>query len=56
MNETDASIKVESMKLPEFLNTSKKWFAVVESIDTAKKFDDIAMKVLDDDDIDVLEF
>ena len=56
MNETDASIKVESMKLPEFLNTSKKWFAVVESIDTAKKFDDIAMKVLDDDDIDVFEF
>ena len=24
MNETDASIKVESMKLPEFLNTSKR--------------------------------
>ena len=56
MNETDASIKVESMKLPEFLNTSEKWFAVVESIDTAKKFDDIAIKVLDDDDIDVFEF
>ena len=56
MNETDASIKVESMNLPEFLNTSEKWFAVVESIDTAKNFDDISLKVLDDDDIDVFEF
>ena len=56
MNETDASIKVESMNLPEFLNTSEKWFAVVESIDTAKKFGDTALKVVDDDDIDVFEF
>ena len=50
------SSKIESMKVPEFLNTPEKWKSVVEDIDTAKKFDDVALKILDDDDIDVFEF
>ena len=44
------------MNLPEFLNTSAKWSSVVEYIDTAEKFDEIALKILDDDDIDIFEF
>ena len=56
MYQTDATKNFQSMKLPEFLNNSAKWVSVVESIDTAEKFDDIALKILDDDDIDVFEF
>ena len=44
------------MKVPEFMNTSEKWNALVESIDTGAKFDEVALKILDDDDIDFLEF
>ena len=44
------------MKVPEFMNTPEKWNALVESIDTGVKFDEVALKILDDDDIDILEF
>ena len=44
------------MKLPEFLNNSAKWVSVVESIDSEQKFEDLALKILDDDDIEVTEF
>ena len=56
MYETESSKLFEKMKLPEFLNTSAKWSSVVEYIDTAEKFDEIALKILDDDDIDIFEF
>ena len=44
------------MKMPEFLNTKEKWDSVVESIDCVYKFDMLAVKILDEDDIDVFEF
>ena len=44
------------MKVPEFLNSPAKWNAVVKSIDTPRKFDEVALKILDCDDIDVYEF
>ena len=56
MYETDSSRIFETMKVPEFLNTSTKWSSVVEYIDTAKKFDEICLLILDDDDIDIFEF
>ena len=56
MYQTDATKNFASMKLPEFMNNSAKWFSVVESIDTAKKFDDIALKILDDDNLDIFDF
>ena len=57
MNKTH-SIKVpqilsESVKIPEFLDTLDKWNQVVLSIDSVKKFDELALKLIDDDDIDV---
>ena len=60
MNKTH-SIKVpqilsESVTLPEFLDTLDKWNEVVLSIDSVKKFDDLALKLIDDDNIDVFEF
>ena len=56
MYESDSSRIFEKMKVPDFLNTSAKWNSVVEYIDTAKKFDEIALRILDDDDIDIYEF
>lgn len=44
------------LKLPPFLNTQDKWNAVVESIDSAYKFDEIALQILDDDDLDIFDF
>ena len=38
------------------MNTPAKWNKVVDSMDSAKKFDDIALKILDDDDINIFEF
>ena len=60
MNKTH-SIKVpqilsESVILPEFLDTLDKWNEVVLSIDSVKKFDNLALKLIDDDNIDVFEF
>ena len=52
----DSENKLDSMKIPAFMNTSEKWNALVESIDTAKKFDELALEILDDDDIDIFEF
>ena len=46
----------ESVKIPKFLDTVDKWNAVVLSIDSAKKFDDLALKLIDDDEVDVFQF
>ena len=56
MYQSDASRIMEPKNLPQFMNTPEKWSSLVEYIDTAKKFDDIALKILDDDDIDIFEF
>ena len=56
MYQSDASRIMEAKNLPEFMNTPEKWSSLVEYIDTAKKFDDIALQILDDDDIDVFDF
>lgn len=45
-----------SLKMPLFLNTHAKWNSVVESIDTLFKFDEIALRILDEDDIDIFDF
>ena len=44
------------MNFPEFMNTQEKWNELVESTDTAEKFDELALKILDEDDIDILKF
>ena len=44
------------LKMPEFLDTLEKWNEVVMSVDTVKKFDDVALKLLDDDEVDVFQF
>ena len=44
------------MKVPEFMNTPEKWNALVESIDTSEKFDELSLKILDDNNIDIFEF
>ena len=41
---------------PEFINTKEKWEKVVRSIDSAVQFDKVAIKILDDDNIDILQF
>lgn len=46
----------DSVKIPKFLDTVDKWNAVVLSIDSAKKFDDLALKLIDDDEVDVFQF
>ena len=56
MSKTDASSIFVNMKFPEFMNTPAKWNKVVEYIDTPYKFDEIAMKILDDDEIDIFQF
>ena len=38
------------------MNTLKKWNALVESIDTSQKFDELSLKILDDDNMDIFEF
>ena len=43
-------------KLPTCLNTQQKWDEIVFLTDNYKKFDEIALEVLDDGDIDVFEF
>ena len=55
MNKSD-SVKIaeglsKNVKMPEFLDTIDKWNQVVLSIDSVKKFDDLALKLLEDDDI-----
>ena len=52
----DSENKFDSMKVPEFMNTPEKWNASVESIDTSQKFDELSLKILDDDNIDIFEF
>ena len=52
----DSENKFDSMKVPEFMNTLEKWNALVESIDTSEKFDELSLKILDDDNIDIFEF
>ena len=52
----DSENKFDSMKVPEFMNTPEKWNALVESIDTSEKFDELSLKILDDDNIDIFEF
>ena len=46
----------ENVKMPEFLDTLDKWNEVVLSIDSVKKFDDLALKLLEDDEVDVFQF
>ena len=43
----------KNVKMPEFLDTLDKWIEVVLSIDSVKKFDDLALKLLEDDEVDV---
>ena len=52
----DSENKFDSMKVPEFMNTPEKWNALVESIDTSEKFDELSLKILDDDNKDIFEF
>ena len=46
----------ENVKIPEFLDTLDKWNEVVLSIDSVKKFDNLALKLLEDDEVDVFQF
>ena len=46
----------KNVKMPEFLDTLDKWNEVVLSIDSVKKFDDLALKLLEDDEVDVFQF
>ena len=60
MNKSD-SVKIaeglsKNVKMPEFLDTLDKWNKVVVSIDSVKKFDDLALKLLEDDEVDVFQF
>ena len=60
MNKSD-SVKIaeglsKNVKMPEFLDTIDKWNQVVVSIDSVKKFDDLALKLLEDDEVDVFQF
>ena len=60
MNKSD-SVKIaeglsKNVKMPEFLDTIDKWNQVVLSIDSVKKFDDLALKLLEDDEVDVFQF
>ena len=60
MNKSD-SVKIaeglsKNVKMPEFLDTLDKWNKVVMSIDSVKKFDDLALKLLEDDEVDVFQF
>ena len=60
MNKSD-SVKIaeglsKNVKMPEFLDTLDKWNKVVMSIDSVKEFDDLALKLLEDDDVDVFQF
>ena len=60
MNKSD-SVKIEeglskNVKMPEFLDTLDKWNKVVMSIDSVKKFDNLALKLLEDDEVDVFQF
>ena len=48
--------KFDSMKVPEFMNIPEKWNALVESIDTSEKFDELSLKILNDDNIYIFEF
>ena len=43
----------KNVKMLEFLDTLDKWNEVVLSIDSVKKFDDLALKLLEDDEVDV---
>ena len=60
MNKSD-SVKIaeglsRNVKMPEFLDSLDKWNKVVVSIDSVKKFDDLALKLLEDDEVDVFQF
>ena len=60
MNKSD-SVKIaeglsKNVKMSEFLDTIDKWNQVVLSIDCVKKFDDLALKLLEDDEVDVFQF
>ena len=46
----------KNVKMQEFLDTLDKWNEVVLSIDSVKKFDDLALKLLEDDEVDVFQF
>ena len=46
----------KNVKMPEFLDTLDKSNEVVLSIDSVKKFDDLALKLLEDDEVDVFQF
>ena len=46
----------KNVKMPEFLDTLDKWNEVVLSIDSVNKFDDLALKLLEDDEVDVFQF
>ena len=60
MNKSDSAKITEGLsknvKMPEFLPTLDKWNEVVLSIDSVKKFDDLALKLLEDDEVDVFQF
>lgn len=56
MEQTDSTGYFPEMKLPDFLNTPAKWNAVVQDIDTMAKFDNVALHIVDDEDIDIFEF
>ena len=60
INKSD-SVKIaeglsRNVKMPEFLDSLDKWNKVVVSIDSVKKFDDLALKLLEDDEVDVFQF
>ena len=56
MDRMDCSRMLESMEMPKFLNTPAKWYSVVEYIDNENKLNEIALKILDDDQINVIDF
>ena len=60
MNKSD-SVKIaeglsRNVKMLEFLDSLDKWNKVVVSIDSVKKFDDLALKLVEDDEVDVFQF
>ena len=46
---------MDDIKIPEFLNTQEKYNKVIHEIDSIKKFEDIVLKLLDDESLDMTD-
>ena len=44
---------MDGINLPEFLNTEEKYNKLIRDVDTIKKFEDIFLKLLDDDTLEI---